>query len=312
MSLERIYVCTSKSSRLYRIYLLQTGDNEKDIIYNTFRNDLQQKMATEHEMQILNGNALIEDIPYYIDFDEILEESYLYNFKSEIEKCMNNQVVSFIQFSYFSNKPERVINFEESEGIKFLIAQDENSLYFLSIARNAVIKNKPIVSMSITQHSTVVNVPKGIQLPHAVTARLDRNTKRLYVYNVNNFESMLTLNENRKAKSQATINKFITGEYTVSSDNYRFLGLDNNLVSQKLSSSARSVRRLSKYNIPQTSHPISQIKEAVEKLDESLKVNFDDKNKTITITPDSAKTFVGIIHNSIVQRLISGEIEIVN
>ncbi|EGQ2894683.1 hypothetical protein EOQ13_11085, partial [Staphylococcus pseudintermedius] len=88
MSLERIYVCTSKSSRLYRIYLLQTGDNEKDIIYNTFRNDLQQKMATEHEMQILNGNALIEDIPYYIDFDEILEESYLYNFKSEIEKCM--------------------------------------------------------------------------------------------------------------------------------------------------------------------------------------------------------------------------------
>ncbi|URY21853.1 hypothetical protein K9F07_12490 [Staphylococcus pseudintermedius] len=50
----------------------------------------------------------------------------------------------------------------------------------------------------------------------------------------------------------------------------------------------------------------------MEKLDESLKVNFDDKNKTITITPDSAKTFVGIIHNSIVQRLISGEIEIVN
>lgn len=310
MALERIYVCTSKNSKLYRIYRLQTGDAEKNMIYDTFEDDLNQKKEAENDMEVLNGNALIEDIPYYMDFENILEESYLFNFKSEIENLLNNQTDRVIQFSYFGNKPEHIRNFEENEGIKFLIVQDENSLYFLSIARNAVIKNKPILSFSVTQNTTVVDVPKGIQIPPAVTARLERTTKRLFVYDVNRFESMLTLNENRKAKSQATINKFIQGEYTISADKYKFSGLENNLVSQKLSSSARAVRRLSKYNAPETSYSIAQIKEAVDKLDESLRVIFDDTNKTITVTPETAKTFVGIIHNSIVQRLISGEIEI--
>lgn len=310
MALERIYVCTSKNSKLYRIYQLQTGDTEKNSIYNAFNNDLKEKKEAENDMEVLNGNALIEDIPYYIDFKNILEESYLYTFKSEIENLLNNQTYRVIQFSNFGNKPEHIRNFEKNEGVKFLIVQDENSLYFLSIARNAVIKNKPILSFSITDNTTVVDVPKGIQIPPAVTARLDRSTKRLFVYDVNRFESMLTLNENRKAKSQATINRFIQGEYTISADKYKFLGLDNNLVFQKLSSSARSVRRLSKYNTPETSYSIEQIKEAVDKLDESLRVIFDDNNKTITVTPETAKTFVGIIHNSIVQRLISGEVEI--
>lgn len=70
------------------------------------------------------------------------------------------------------------------------------------------------------------------------------------------------------------------------------------------------MRRLSKYQPSQEQYSISRIKEAVEKLDENLKVNFDDDKKVIHITPETAKTFVGIIHNSIVQRLISGEIEI--
>ncbi|PNY98036.1 hypothetical protein CD131_10290, partial [Staphylococcus muscae] len=91
MALERIYVCTSKNSKLYRIYQLQTGDTEKNSIYNAFNNDLKEKKEAENDMEVLNGNALIEDIPYYIDFKNILEESYLYTFKSEIENLLNNQ-----------------------------------------------------------------------------------------------------------------------------------------------------------------------------------------------------------------------------
>jgi hypothetical protein len=53
-----------------------------------------------------------------------------------------------------------------------------------------------------------------------------------------------------------------------------------------------------------------QTKETVGKLDSSLRVIFGDTNKTINVTPDTAKTSVGIINNSIVQRLISGEVEI--
>ncbi|OZI10190.1 hypothetical protein CEW92_18385 [Bacillaceae bacterium SAS-127] len=310
MALERIYVCTSKNSNLYRIYLLQTGDQEKLSIFSSFETDLNKKMTEENNMDILNGNALIEDIPYYIEFNAILAESYLYNFKTEIKNLLDNPTNKIIQFSKFGKMAGEVKNFEENEGIKFLIVQDDKSLYFLSIAKNAVIKNKPVISFSITENTTVVDVPKGIQVPPAVTARLDRESKKLFVYDVNRFESMLTLNENRKAKSQATINKFIQGEYTISSAKYKFSGLDDNTVTQKLYSSARAVRRLSKYNAPETNYSIEQIKEAVSKLDESLRVTFDDANKTINVTHDTAKTFVGIIHNSIVQRLISGEVEI--
>ncbi|MED3034055.1 hypothetical protein CBR56_13465 [Bacillus thuringiensis] len=310
MALERVYVCTSKNSSLYRIYLLQTGDQEKQSIFNYFELDLTKKKSGESEMDVLNGNALIEDIPYYIKLEEIDEDSYLYNFKVEIETLLNNPTNKIVQFSKFGKLSGEVKNFEENEGIKFLIVQDNESLYFLSIAKNAVIKNKPVISFSITEDTTVVDVPKGIQVPPAVTARLDRVSKKLFVYDVNRFESMLTLNENRKAKSQATINKFVQGEYTISSAKYKFLGLDENGVTQKLYSSARAVRRLSKYGAPETNYSIEQIKDAVNKLDSSLRVTFDDTNKTINVTPDTAKTFVGIIHNSIVQRLISGEVEI--
>ena len=57
-------------------------------------------------------------------------------------------------------------------------------------------------------------------------------------------------------------------------------------------------------------HTIDQIKQAVNRLNEDLRVAFDDENNTILVTPETAKTFVGIINNIIVERLISGDIEI--
>lgn len=311
MKLERIYVCTSKNSELYRFYLLQTGDSEKQAVYQNFEEDLNHKILSEDKMDKINGDALIEDIPYYVDFDDILEDSYLFSFKSEIENIVNNQAERIIQFSRFGKKGDGIKNFEENEGIKFLFLQEQESLYFLSIARNAVIKNKSIMSLSITEDSSVVEIPKGLQIPPAVTARLDRKLMRLFVYDVNRFESMLTLNENRKAKSQATIQKFISGEYTISSSKYKIIGLEDSVVSQKLYSSARAVRRLAKYQVPESNYSIDQIKTAVMKLDPHLQVSFDDNKKEIKVTQETAKTFVGIIHNIIVQRLISGDVEIV-
>lgn len=310
MALERVYVCTSKNSNLYRIYLLQTGDTEKEVIYKHFESDLFEKIANESEMCELSGAALIEDIPYHIEFSEITVESYLYSFKEEIEKLLNNPSERVIQFSKYGQLSGEVANFEENEGIKFIIVQDEHSLYFLAISNNSIIKKKPVLSLSVTQNTTVIDVPKGIQLPPAITARLERNTKKLFVYDVNKFESMLTLNENRKAKSQAVISKFISGEYTISTSNYSFQGLDNLNVKQKLFSSARAIRRLSKYSEPENHYTIDQIKQAVNRLNEDLRVSFDDEINAIIVTPETAKTFVGIINNIIVERLISGDIEI--
>lgn len=260
MTLERVYVCTSKNSNLYRIYLLQTGDTEKEKIYKHFESDLLEKESNESEMCELSGAALIEDIPYFIEFNAITEESYLYSFKQEIEKLLNNPSERVIQFSKYGQLNGEVSNFEENEGIKFIIVQDEHSLYFLAISNNSIIKKKPVISLSVTENTTVVDVPKGIQLPPAITARLERNTKKLFVYDVNKFESMLTLNENRKAKSQAVISKFIDGDYTISTSSYSFKGLDNSNVKQKLFSSARAIRRLSKYSEPENHYTIVSVK----------------------------------------------------
>lgn len=311
MALERIYVCTSKNSKLYRVYLLQTGDTEKSGIYKHFEGDLIPKKSNEAEMDELSGTALIEDIPYYLELEKVNEDSYLFGFKEVIGELLNNQTQNVIQFSKFGKLAGEVKNFDEDEGIKFIIAQDESSLYFLAISNNSVIKNKPVLSISVTDNTTVVNVPKGIQLPPAVTARLDRSSKFLYVYDVNRFENMLTLNENRKAKSQAVITKFIQGDYTISTSNFKFVGLEQEAVKQKLFSSARAVRRLSKYTEPESSYSIVQIKQAVNRLDSELRVEFDEDNNTIKVTPETAKTFVGIINNIIVERLISGDVEIV-
>ncbi|WP_088356642.1 hypothetical protein [Bacillus cereus] len=310
MSLQKIWLCTSKNSKLNRIYFLHTGDTERTAIFDCFEDDLNRKIETEDTMDKLNGNALIDDIPYYIDFEDIQEESYLHSFKEKVNEILGDNPSRVIQFSRNPMRVSEIRNFEDNEGIKFIIAQSNDALYFLYAPNNSVIKNKSIMSLSITENATVLTVPKGIQIPPIVTAKLDCGNKRLFVYDVNRFESMLTLNENQKAKSREVLNKFSQGEYKISSENYTFSGLDNQEVHQKLSMSKRAIRRLSKYQPSEEVYSINQIKEAVNKLDEDLRVAFDDETKTINVTPNTAKTFVGIIHNSIVQRLISGEIEI--
>lgn len=310
MNLKRIWLCTSKNSKLNRIYLLQTGDSERSAIFNCFKDDLNRKIETESSMDKLNGNALIEDIPYYVNFNEIHVESYLHSFREKVEEILSEDPPTVLQFSKNPLNKGEITNFDDNEGIKFIIVQTDETLYFLHAPSNSIIKNRLVMSFSISENSTILDVPKGIQIPPVITAKFDCIDKKLYVYDVNRFESMLTLNENRKVKSQAILNKFIQGEFKISSENYTFKGLDKQEVQQQLSMSNRAIRRLSKYQPSQENYSIDQIKEAVSKLDTNLRVTFDDDTKVIKVTSDTAKTFVGIIHNSIVQRLISGTIEI--
>ncbi|OFI48527.1 hypothetical protein BG261_06420 [Floricoccus tropicus] len=315
-NIERIYVCTSKNAKLFRIYRLQTGDVEKRKVLEVFNTDLEKKIEDENKIENYNENSLIQDIPYKISLDSIKEDSYLKEFKFNIDKILSKNPaddIRIIQFEKIKNnsKNNEIKNFEENEGIKFLIIEFSNSLVFLEVSTNSVLKKRSILSVSITSDTLVFDVPKGIQIPTAVTARIDKISKNLFVYDVNRFEKMLTLNENVKEKSRQTINKFKSGEYKISEENYIFIGLDDESVEQSLFMSARAVRRLSKYSGEKSDHyKIEQIKKAVGKLSKDIQVYFDDEKKEIKVTNESTKTFVAIIHNSIVERLISGDIEI--
>ncbi|GGJ01850.1 hypothetical protein [Paenibacillus hunanensis] len=310
MTLQKIWVCTSKSSRLHRIYLLQTDGTTRTAIRECFEEDLSLHRDNETSMVKLDGSALIDDIPYFIPLSDIDEEEYLYAFKEKVVEILDNQACNVIHFSKNPFATQEIKDFEENEAIKFIIAQSNNSLYFLQVPSTSVIKHKLVLSMSITANSTSLIVPKGIQVPYTVTARLNCSDRTLFVYDVNKFESMLTLNENQKMKSQLTLDKFLNGHFKISTEDYTFTGLDAQEVRSELDKSIRATRRLAKYKPDQVQHSITKIKEAVDRLDVNLRVAFDDNNRTIHITAETARTFVGIIHNSIVERLISGTIEI--
>lgn len=310
MEFKKIWVGTSKNAKLNRIYLLQTGQPEREAIYECVKEDLIAKVNQDPYLDQLNGNALIDDIPYYVEFSDIGEDNFLAEFKEIIELFLNESTPDIIQFSKNPLNRDEIRNFDESEGVKFLAVQTDEEIYFMHISNNSVLKNKIVMSLDINENSVVHKVPKGIQVPQGITAKLVTETKRLFVYDVNRFENMLTLNENKKAKSLATLNKFINGDYKIASENYIFKGLDSNGVQQSLNMSSRALRRLAKYEQPDNNYSINQIKEAVSKLEPHLQVEFDDENKTISVNQQTAKTFVGIIHNSIVMRLISREVEI--
>ena len=311
-NIERVYLCTSKNSKLYKIHMLNTGDEEKREILKVFEGDLEKNLKNEPHLPKLKGNALIDDLAYFVEFSKIDEnkDNYLMPFKAKIEELLENPSVETVKFKKGKVKREdSTKSLEAKEGIKFLIVQDDKSLYFLSISRNSILKNKTILNCGMTNNAVTVKVPRGIQIPPTVTARLNREDKKLFVYDVNQFETMLTLNEHQKAKSKAVINKFIHGEYTISS--YKIKGLTEKNVTDELYSSARAVRRLSKYSQNNSNYPIEKVKEAVSHLEnDELKVEFDDENNQIIVKKENVKTFVAIIHDSIVKRLISGEVEL--
>lgn len=312
-SIQGIYVCTAKGQKLNRIYRLVTGDELKEQVIEYVSDDLSEKKESEGEMGVLSGSALIEDIPYYVEMNVIDENSYLYDFKNVILELLNPKGTppKVIQLKKRGKEKDEIKNFEENEGMKFFIIVCQESVYFLYVSRNALIKNTPFLKMSVTQQSTMIQVDRGVKFPQFITARLDRESNNLFVYNVDYFEAMLMMNENKKEKSKSVVKKFQNGHYKVSKEEYSVKGLDEKSVENNLFSSKRAVRRLAKYDEKIEHFEIGKIEKAIKKLDEKKQVRIDHDQKTIYVTPDSAKTFVGIIHNVIVERLISGKVEII-
>ncbi len=308
MSLSRIWVCTAKSGKLQNIYLIQTDQPGRDAIYNHFRDSLVSGKEHESDMKPLSGGTLIDDIPYYVDVENINQESYLAPLQEKITQICSEHPSNILTFRKKVFKAGEPNFLEQNETVKFIIAQTQEELFFLSTVYAGIMTNKLIMGItSINQEATFFDIPAGIPIPSTVTARYENG--KVYVYDVNRFESMLGLNEHKKAKSKDVIEKFKKAEYKLAEEAYTVKGLDQAEVIKELEDSARAVRRLAKYNSDVPHYPVEKIKAAVNRLSEDLRVSFDDDSKTVSITVQNAKTFVAILHNGIIQRLISGEID---
>ncbi|WP_214818388.1 hypothetical protein [Exiguobacterium sp. s59] len=313
MGIQHLYVCTAKNGKLHRFYNLIMGENDKNKIEKYIKTDLDTKKKSEFEMNELSGTALIEDLPYYVDMETVKKESYLYEFKEKINLLNDPKEVPprVLQLKKRGKNKGDIKNFDDNEVSKFFIIVDEASLYFLQISRNATIQDTPFINMSVTSESKMISVDRGVQFPNIITSRLDLSSNRLYVYDVDRFESMLMQNESRTEKSKKVIEQFKIGKNHISKEKYKVKGLENKEVESMLLNSKRTVRRLSKYQDQKIQFEIAKIVSAVERLPSDKKVDFNHEEKTITVTVESSKTFVGILHNVIVERLISGEVEVI-
>lgn len=309
---ENIWVFTSKRGKLHRGLLLQAAEKTKEEIFDFFSDDIKDK-ELQNDLEEYSGVRLIQDLPYYIKLDSIKEENYLFDFKETIMAMIESRITpSMVTFKDALIKTGIVNNLEKNESIKFIGVLKDGIVYFLALNNSGIVKNKSYINFGddINTNVSVFSVPRGIQIPTIITAKLDIAQKTLFVYDVNKFEGMLSSKEQRITKSKKVLENFESGEYKVSKEEYSVKGLLNDEVWNVIENSNRSLRRLVKYDPSNELYEIEKIESAVKKLVPNLRVDIDADKKIINVTPETVKTFVAIIHNNIVLRLISGDVEL--
>ncbi|WP_228478897.1 hypothetical protein [Listeria seeligeri] len=159
--------------------------------------------------------------------------------------------------------------------------------------------------------SVVYDIGAGVTVPTTVCAQFNKDKKCLYVFNNIDFEMMLGTFEQKKTVAQKNLLKFKGKEFKVGTEKYsvEFEKYEN--IEKAILNSKRTTVRLSKFDETGTDFDINKIQKAVKRLPETNQVSFCNERKVIEVNAENYKTFIGIIHNSIVERLISGEVGVI-
>lgn len=311
-----VWVGVSRNSMINRILFLPTGYSIKKNIYDSISEDLKKYNEDKESIKTWSKDALVMEEKYFYEIKNINENHNLYEFKNKIliegSLSPSNKVISL-------KKIDKEI-LEEKDFIKFLIIENDESLYFLSINSRKIIKKGRLLNISNKNSkdnkgtgisSNIVEINSGIHIPSNITAVFEKKAENLYVLDVSSFEKMLYLNEKNKEKAEKNLNKFLLGEYTISSDDWKVDFEDIDKIKDEIFKRNRAINRLSNFDNDST-FDIVKIKEAVSQLPEvKNRVIFDDDNNIVKVNKDNYKTFIGIIHNGIVKRLISGDVDVV-
>lgn len=319
IEIKNMLIATSKHSKLHNIYRILINNTEKKKILGSLQQDedFDKKLSKLKEIGKRNPKSLIDGDEYYIylceENKQEVEDSNLIEFYNTIinnsEKFKDKEVFTFKQkFSDYDQEKEipRFFIFEiEIETKQFLA-------FSLIDSRNVVRKRsffewRPTANNS----SSVVDISEGIPLPDSITGLFERDTNKLYVYKPFEFDKMLYLHEASKEKAKANIDKFQSGNLTVGKEGYVVKGFERGIVREKIMSSVRSINRIAKYDGNDSQEPIEEIEKVMEKLEKDIRLEFDHEGRKIVTNEYNYKTFVGVIHDSIVQRLISGEVNII-
>ncbi|MGN8721206.1 Kiwa anti-phage protein KwaB-like domain-containing protein [Paenibacillus barengoltzii] len=250
-----------------------------------------------------NTQALIDEDQFYLDLQNIddKDEFYFIN-QGLVNLDLGHAPVIGLEKSDFEALEKR------KESIRFLIIEEKDKfkLLYLSPYKN-ILKNKH--GFTIGSKSIKFDIFYGIVYPEYITAILDKNNWRLSVANVINFERMFKLKAVRLAKAKSVFQQFKNGKLTISQDKLK-VKFDKAInLDKKQYQKVRQITYISSYDPNGMKYNTSNIKKAMKHLPKDEKLSIE--NKTIHVDNEKQfKTFAAILHDSILQRMVSGKYEI--
>lgn len=286
-----------------------TTEQNDSLVEAELISEIKASMNTINNLNIANypeisNQALVNEEQFYIDLSKLDKNSEFYYLKLGLVK--ENLIFNSKQIGL--KKEELELLDKKNEHIKFWILEEDKRYLILYVnPYNQIIKHKHGINLG--DKPTKFDIIYGIVFPNHISAILNKDDHKLSVINVTDFERMFNLKTIRFAKANEVLKKFKKKEYKLGKNNNIEIIFDDSI---KLSSSdygkTRQITYLSSYDPGSTKYKKKNIENAMEHLkeDERLKIK---NNKIMVSTPKQFKTFVAILHDSILHRILSDQYE---
>ncbi|MGR8808673.1 hypothetical protein [Leuconostoc citreum] len=295
---------SDNSINVYSISAPDGVDNILDSIKDDMESSLSNKGVDVSYYGAYNNQALIDDNNFFLELQNLNDDSeflYIKNGLTAIDSLSDAEQIALTAKEF--QKLESA-----NQVIRFFILEMENVFLLCRInPYNQIIKNKKGLKFVGTESgSTSFDIFYGIVFPEYVSAVLDKTTKKLSVVSPFDFEKMFNLKVVRMAQAQHVFSLFKNGTNTIGKNHIR-VTFSQSLSVEKLRT--RQITYLSSFDKNQVeSYEIHNITEAMKHL------NSEDKLKVVNNTIDvqteaQLKTFVAILHNSILHRMLTNVYE---
>ncbi|MBJ7658763.1 hypothetical protein [Weissella confusa] len=294
-----------------KIYGISAPKNSDEIL---------ESLKTDMDITLSNGDvdvsyygkydkqALIDATNFYLDLQGLTKDSEFIYIKNGLESL--NSLESCEQFE-LTRKSFKKLE-DGGEKIKFFVLEtDDNFLLCRINPYNQIIKNKRGFDLGSTEKSkTKFDVVYGIIFPEFVSAVLSKEDHKLSVVSAFDFEKMFNLKVVRMAAAEQIFNEFKSGNYTIGTEKLKVV-FEKNLELAALQT--RQITYLSSFDETQvSSYSSDKITEAMDHLkdEQKLVIEEEDDKKFLKVnTNNQFKTFVAILHNSILHRMLSDQYE---
>ena len=309
-NINNLFVGISRNSRIDRVLFVSTKRTIKEKLADILQDDYIRYIKSKEDISKFSVTSLLDEENFYFDKDMIENKRELEIFNHII----NCDLSKFEKLNFVSSKRN---NLDEYDKIRFLLLDTSKELIFYYINSRTTIRDRTFMELIGLFHeqttmsvNSILDIEQGINIPDNITCVWNFEAEKLIVLNAKNFETMIHLREINKEKAKLNFNKFINGIYKVGDlgNQYSISFEDSELIKEEILRKSRYTNRLANFT-PDIYYSIERIKTAVSRLNSNDQVKFDDANKTIIVETVTYPTFLAIIHDSIVERLISGDVE---